>query len=132
MNKIYIKILVIVMVVATLILWAVNADIRWTLPEIIMIAGAAIVVGFALFLVIKNMGSVSRKEKVEDELSRRLLTKASSLSYYISLYLWLAIMYFSDKTNLETHTLIGAGILGMALIFFGSWLFVRIKGLKNE
>ena len=132
MNKIYIKILVIVMVVATLILWAVNADIRWTLPEIIMIAGAAIVVGFALFLVIKNMGSVSRKEKVEDELSRRLLTKASSLSYYISLYLWLAIMYFSDKTNLETHTLIGAGILGMALIFFGSWLFDRIKGLKNE
>jgi putative effector of murein hydrolase LrgA (UPF0299 family) len=60
------------------------------------------------------------------------MQKTASLSYYISLYWWLVIMYFIDKLNYETHTFIAAGILGMAVIFAGCWLVFNFRGVRNE
>jgi len=60
------------------------------------------------------------------------MRKASSLAYYISLYLWLLIMFLSDKLNYETHTIIGMGILGMAVVFAVCWLIVNFTGVRNE
>jgi len=90
------------------------------------------VVSFALFLGFKRLTSAKRGEPAEDELSKKIMRKASSVSYYISLYLWLAIGYFSEKTNYETHTIIGAGILGMAVIFGICWLVINFSGIRNE
>jgi hypothetical protein len=119
------------MVLFTLILWAINAHFSGGIQEIIMIAVSFIIVGFAIFIGFMRMRSVARKEPLEDELSKKVMMKATSLSYYFSIYLWLFIMYISDKTTMHTHTLIGAGILGMAIIFFLSWLGVRYFGTKN-
>ena len=41
-------------------------------------------------------------------------------------------MYYSDKTTLENHTLIGTGILGMAIIFAVTWVVIQFRGVKNE
>lgn len=41
-------------------------------------------------------------------------------------------MYMSDRITLAAHSLIGAGILGMALAFFFSWLWVKARGMKDE
>jgi len=60
------------------------------------------------------------------------MRKASSLAYYISLYLWLLIMFLSDKLNYETHTIIGMDILGMAVVFAVCWLIVNFTGVRNE
>jgi peptidoglycan/LPS O-acetylase OafA/YrhL len=68
---------------------------------------------------------------VEDELSKKILQKASSTAYYISLYMWLVFIYMSDKTKMETHTFIGAGILGMAVLFCVCWIFYKIRGMKD-
>jgi len=48
-----------------------------------------------------------------------------------AIYLWLFIMYVSDKTSLEAHSLVGGGILGMAVIFLFCWLGVKTLGMKN-
>jgi len=90
------------------------------------------VVSFALFLGFKRLTSAKRGEPAEDELSKKIMRKASSVSYYISLYLWLAIGYFSEKINYETHTIIGAGIMGMAVIFGICWLVINFSGIRNE
>jgi hypothetical protein len=60
------------------------------------------------------------------------MLRTSSLSFYISLYLWLVIMYFSDKIKAETHTILGSGILGMAVIFAICWLIFNFRGIRNE
>ncbi|MBP1770435.1 MAG: hypothetical protein H6P96_1053 [Candidatus Aminicenantes bacterium] len=52
-------------------------------------------------------------------------------AFYISIYLWLFIMYFSGKTTLEAHSLIGAGIAGMAVVFVLCWLGVKLFWMKN-
>jgi peptidoglycan/LPS O-acetylase OafA/YrhL len=90
------------------------------------------VILFAAFIGYKRLSSAKRGEPPEDELSKKVMQKTSSLSYYISLYLWLAIMYFSDRIHYETHTVIGAGILGMAVVFAICWLVFNFRGVRNE
>ena len=65
-------------------------------------------------------------------MSRKVMVRATSLAYYVSIYLWLFVMYISDKTSLPAHSLIGGGIAGMAVIFLLCWLGVKAFGLKNE
>jgi len=120
------------MVIISIVLWILNAEFTWDTQEILMVGGAFILVGFALFLGISRLRSNLRKEPAEDEFSKKIMTRASSLSYYISLYLWLVLMYLSDKTRLECHTLIGAGIMGMALVFFLSWVGVKLSRTGHE
>jgi hypothetical protein len=132
MKRTIIIFVVALLVVLTFILWTMNSGPGWDLPQIIMISVGLIIVGFAVYIGISRLKSTLRKEPAEDELSKSIMTKASSLSYFVSIYLWLFVMYISDKVKLETHTLIGAGILGMAVIFALSWLGVKFIGLRNE
>lgn len=128
---------VIVLIIAALVLitsffWIFSGPDPVELMELVNIAVIVIVVLFALFFGYKRISSSRKGEPPEDELSKRVMQKASSLSYYISLYLWLAIMYFSEKLNYEIHSIIGAGILGMAIILAGCWLYFNFRGIRNE
>ena len=56
-------------------------------------------------------------------MSKGILRRGAATSYYVSLYMWLAFMFFEEQINLERSTLIGAGILGMAVIYGLSWVY---------
>jgi NhaP-type Na+/H+ or K+/H+ antiporter len=131
MKKTIIFFVIAALVIFSIILWALNAKLSWNIREILMIAIAFVVVGFAASIGIARGKSSLRKEPLEDELSKKVMTKASSFSYYFSIYFWLFIMYISDKTSLASHTLIGTGILGMAVIFLFSWLGIKLFGMRN-
>jgi len=119
------------LVLATLALWVFKGHFAWNIQEMVMAGIVLIVVGFAVYLGLSRLRSHGRGEPGEDELSRTVMLKASSLAYYVSIYLWLFIMYISDKTTLEAHTLVGAGIAGMAVVFVLCWLGVKLFGMKN-
>lgn len=91
-----------------------------------------IVVGFGLLVIFRRFISIRKEEPAEDELSKLIMQKSSSLSFYVSLYLWLIISYLNDRLMLEIEQIIGYGIIGMAIIFVGIWSFLKIKGLKND
>lgn len=132
MKKTLVMFFVAALVILSVIVWIFHAKLTWGTQKILMVSGVVIIAGFALILGIKRLLSHRRKEPAEDEFSKKIMTRASSLSYYISLYLWLMLMYLSDETGLECHTLIGAGILGMALVFFFSWIGVKLLGTGHE
>ena len=132
MKRTIIMILIAALVIVSVIVWMFNAEFKWNTQDVLMISGLVIVVGFAIFLIIQRFKSSARQEAPEDELSKKIMTKTSSLSFYISLYWWLILSYFSDRIDLETGTLIGAGILGMAVIFLICWVGIKITGLRNE
>ena len=131
MKKTVLIFVICVLVVMMVLVWVFNSKMSGGLHEILMVATVFIIVGFAILFGIRRVNSIARKEPLEDELSKKVMMKTASLSYYISLYLWLFIMYMSDKTTLETHTLIGTGIIGMSIIFFLSWLYNKFFGLRN-
>lgn len=119
------------LVLATLGLWALKGHLAGNIPEIVQAGIVLLVVGFAVFLGLSRLRSHRLGEPGEDELSKTVMTKASSLAYYVSIYLWLFVMYISDKTSLPSHSLVGAGILGMAVVFLLCWLGVKAFGMKN-
>ncbi|HBC78706.1 MAG TPA: hypothetical protein DEO60_04385 [Bacteroidales bacterium] len=128
---------IIVFIVAALVLltaglWFFSANEKFKPFELVGMGILIIVVLFALFIGYKKISSAKRGEPTEDELTKKVMQKTSSFSYYISLYLWLVIMYFSDRLDYETHTIIGAGILGMAVIFAVCWLVFNFTGVRNE
>jgi len=119
------------LVVASLVLWAIKGHIAGNIQEMIMVGTSLVIVGFAVYLGILRLRSHRLQEPAEDELSKKVMMRASSLAYYISIYLWLFVMYISDKTTLEVHSLVGAGILGMAVVFLLCWIGVKVVGTKN-
>ncbi len=128
---------VIIFVVAALVLlatfiWMLSSygNFKTNVPGSFIVI--ILLVTFALFIGFKRLRSARRGEPSEDELSKKVMQKTASLSYYISIYMWLVIGYFSDRLDYETHTLIGAGIIGMAITFAVCWLIFNFGGIKNE
>jgi hypothetical protein len=131
MKKTIVSFVVSALVLASLALWALKGRISGNTQEIVMAGIVLVLVGFAVYLGVSRLQSHLHREPAEDELSRKVMTRASSLAYYVSIYLWLFIMYISDKTSLPAHSLVGAGILGMAVLFLLCWLGVKAFGMKN-
>jgi peptidoglycan/LPS O-acetylase OafA/YrhL len=86
---------------------------------------------FALFLGIRRISSERRGLPAEDELSKKVIQKAAGTAYYISLYMWLVISYLADSRELANHTWIGIGIVCMAILFAGSWLYHNYNGIQD-
>jgi hypothetical protein len=131
MKKMIVSFVISALVLASLVVWALKGHISGNTQEIVMAGIVLVLVAFAVYLGVSRLRSRLRREPGEDELSRKVMTRASSLAYYISIYFWLFIMYISDKTSLEAHSLVGGGILGMAFIFLLCWLGVKAFGMKN-
>lgn len=100
--------------------------------DIVSMLVILLIVGMGLVWLLKNVTFVTKSENIEDELSKKILEKTSSISFYLSLYLWLAISIIGDRISLPFEQIIGCGLIGMALIFIAVWFFYKIKGFKNE
>ena len=131
MRKSLIIILLSALVLVTTLIWLINSPALDEFPGIFIPLILLIIIGFGIFIGVRRIRSIKSGQPAEDELSRKIMQKASSASYYFSIYLWLLLMYLSDKSEWETHTLIGAGILGMAIILVLCWIFFKMIGLKN-
>jgi len=132
MNRTVVGFVVSALVLISLAVWALKGHITGNTQEILMAAIVLVLVGFAVYIGVSRVRSRLRREPAEDELSRKVMTRASSFAYYISIYMWLFIMYISDRTSLEAHSLVGGGILGMAIIFLLCWVGVKAFGMKSE
>lgn len=132
MKKSYLAIIVSVLVLIPLGFWIYNSGYTSGGKGILGFAVILLIVALGLFAVIRRLISFKRGEPAEDELSKKITRKASSLSYYISLYLWLFIYYISENKEIESHVLFSWGILSMAVIFAICWLVTWRVGIKGE
>jgi hypothetical protein len=131
MKRSYLVLIVSALALLTAILWIFSTKKPVSFAGIAQYVIILVLVGFGVYIGISLLKSEKRGEPVQDELSKKIQQKASSLSFYISLYMWLGFMYFSDKIKLENHTFIGVGILGMAIIFCICWIFLKVRGMKD-
>ena len=112
-----------VSVLLAMILWMVRSGVMLNLKVSSLMIIQLVVVVFAIFFAFRRFKSHKQNLPAEDEMSKKILRKGAATSYYASLYMWIAFMYFEERIDLERSTLIGAGILGMALIFALSWIY---------
>ena len=123
MRKAIIIAVLAVLVTGTIIIWLINSDAPRLTEGFLMIPIQIVILVFAVVVVVKRWRAKKEKLPVEDEMSKEILRRGAATSYYVSIYLWLALMFFEESIDLERSTLIGAGILGMAVIFALSWVY---------
>jgi peptidoglycan/LPS O-acetylase OafA/YrhL len=132
MKRAIILFAVIAMVIFSTVLWLTNSDAPFKPADLVEVGIILLVVGFAVIVLYKRVVSAKRGEPVEDELSKRVMQKAAAFSYFISIYIWVGVLFIKDRVKLDTEQLIGGGILGMALVFAILWMIFNFRGVKNE
>ena len=131
MKRTVILFIIAALVLISTLVWILSGTGGIKPVEFLNLGVIVVLIGFALFIGYKRLSSVKKGEPAEDEMSKKVMQKTAAFSYYISIYLWLVIMYFSDRFHYEMHTIIGAGILGMAVIFGICWLVINFTGIRN-
>ena len=95
---------------------------------------------FVLILILVGLGTIigiyrlkKQREGVpsEDELSKKILHKASSAAFYLSLFMWSGMIYLHDKIKLDKDSLIMTGVLGMSTFFCICWVYYRVWGTRD-
>jgi len=120
------------LIMATTLLWVVSSADGLNKPDAIQFGVIGLLVAFAVFVGIMRLKSEKRGEPAEDERSKFILQKSAAWSYYISLYLWVAVLYIKDRISMDTDQLLGTGILGMAISFALCWLVFNFRGIRHE
>ena len=84
-----------------------------------------------IILSIKRLKSTKQGLPEEDEMSIKTFNKAASISFYISLLIWLIIIYVLRNDIGNTNVIIGYGIIGMALTFILNIIYFQIRGIND-
>lgn len=92
---------------------------------ILIPAGLGITIG--IYRLVKKRQGVPP----EDEFSLKILYKASSAAYYLSLIMWFTMISFHDKIKLDKDSLIITGVLGMSVFYCICWIYYRVWGTKD-
>lgn len=128
-------IFIIGLVLITLIgLWVFQTTNLFNKIDFNQVLVVSLFVGFSVLVAFKRFKRMKNGEPDKDELSELILQKAASSAFYTSLYMWLIISYFNNRSEvkMEAEQLIGYGIMGMAILFACFWLYFKFKGLKND
>jgi uncharacterized membrane protein len=131
MKKIIPLLVVSILVLGTTLLWFMSSGFSLSGAEAWQFVIIILLVAMGIYVAFSRLRRVNRGEPVEDEFSKKILQKASSISYYVSLYLWVAMIFVNSRTDMDTEVLLGTGILGMAVIWVVLVVFFKVRGLKN-
>jgi len=117
-------------VIATGALWAVSAYMKGDMAGAIGGGAiAAIILVFAIFTFIKGNRDLKEGFPLKDERSRKVIEKASSKAFYVSLYLLLALGFLSDGMIQfrDVSQATGIAVGGMAIIWAVLWAYYNNK-----
>lgn len=120
------------LVLMTTGLWFFTSFENFNKMDLLHIGLITLIVGFAVFVGLKRLRSEKLGEPIEDELSKKIIQKTAAISYFISLYIWVFLIFLKDRVEFETEELLGTGILAMAVTFVIAWLILNFNGIKND
>lgn len=118
------------LVIATGILWSLTSFMSGEITGGILGIIIAITI-FAFAVIVYRRGNRDLKGgyPLKDERSKRVIEKASSLAFYVSLYLLLAIGYFSNDLipfrDVSQATGVAVGFMGLLFLIF--WIYYNRK-----
>ena len=113
------------MAIVSFIIWIIGSELSFDFGTVLMILIPVVILAFAVIKVVQGVSDARNQMPAEDELSKMIMLRTGSTSFQLSLFLWLVIGSVEDRIDLEGHTIIGAGILGMAILFALSWIYHR-------
>jgi peptidoglycan/LPS O-acetylase OafA/YrhL len=125
MKRVILITVVAVLVVVTFIIWLANTELSFDAGTILMILIPVVILTLAAIRLVRGISDARNQMPAEDELSKMILLRSGSTAFQLSLFLWLVIGGIEDRIDLEGHTIIGMGIMGMAILWALSWVYHR-------
>ena len=119
------------MILISLFTWSNSVTSNLMTIEKIQYVVILLLVVFGILIGIGRILSLKKKEPLNDEMTIKILTKSSSISYYISLYLWVIILILKDRYKYDTEIWIGTGIISMSVVFVLSFIVVKFRGVSQ-
>ena len=133
MKKVFLPIFVLTWIIVLTGLWLVQpANSSSSVLEYVFIG---VLLVFFIMGIYLAYGRIKRKKQglhEEDELSRKVAQKAAAISYYLSLFLWLVLIYMQSHVIINIKWLFSTGMIGMAIIFVISWVIINNRGINDE
>jgi len=92
---------------------------------------AIIILAFAIIVYTRGKRDLKEGYPLQDERSKRVMQKAMSMSFLVSLYLLLAIGFLSDDLIKfrDVSQAISVAVGGMAILFAVFWAYYNRKGI---
>ncbi|MDF1560546.1 MAG: hypothetical protein P1P83_10105 [Bacteroidales bacterium] len=132
MKRVWIAFAIALLVLTATAIWFFGTENHKIGFEIVSFGVIIVLVGLGLVLAFRRLSSAKRGEPHEDELSKKIMQKTAAWSYYISLYMWVFMIWLKDRVTLDTEQVLSAGILSMAVIWFICWIVIRLRGIRHE
>ncbi len=132
MKRGFLSLLVSGLVVAATVVWFFIVEKPIAATEIVTFGVIVVLVGFGLYFAFRHFSSATRGEPQEDELSKKIMQKTAAWSYYISIYMWVFMLWIKERVTMDTEDVLSAGILSMAVIFLACWIAIKLRGIPNE
>lgn len=131
MKKSILAAVIALLVFLSTLFWFLNIRENFNIIESLQVGVIFLLVAFGLYFAWRRMKSAGRGEPDEDEYSKKVMQKSAALSYFISLYLWVVVIYIKDRVDWDAEVLIGSGILAMGVVFALAWLFFNYRGIRE-
>lgn len=103
--------------------------------EILTIVIPLALIVFMAFFVARRYRDIKTGIPLEDERSKKVMTKTAAMSFYTTLYWLLLISWLKGPIArmlgleyLDAGQTSAVAILGMVVVFFGFWLYYNKKG----
>jgi len=102
--------------------------------EIMYVIMLTILFGLGVILLMRRSRELKMGLPAEDELSRQILNKAGSITFFISLLIWLILLYIEVHNIIDTEErfLFSFGIIAVCFVFLISWTVMSFSGAGHE
>ena len=134
MKRIFLPLYVLTFVLILAGLWIVQAGEN-DVPRTIEYIFVGIIIVFMMLGIFFGISRIRRSKQgfpEEDELSQMISLKSAAVSYYLSLVVWLILIYIQAKVEIDTKWILALGIIGMSITFIITWTIIRFKGPGHE
>lgn len=132
MKKAFLIWIVSALILLSCILLLAGYSSELNISDHLMMGVIGLLVLFGIYIGIKRFSGARRGEPAEDEYTRTILRKASSLAYYVSLYIWVFAIFIKDRITIDTEQLLGCGIIAMGVVFVLFWIVLSLRGVRND
>lgn len=102
--------------------------------EAIYVIMLAVLIGLGILIAAKRSKEIKKGLPVEDELSRHILNRAGSVTFFVSLLIWLILLYVEvhGLVNMEAMFLFAYGLIASCFVFLISWTTFNFGGAGHE
>lgn len=132
MKKTILSLVLAILCIILIVYFIVSSSGSMFSLDFIIIPYLIVVFIFGLYMGVSRLLSLRNSEPIDDEMSKKIKMKAASYSYYISLYMWILVIFLKDRINYDKDELFGIGIVIMSFIFITTWSILRLRGIRGE